>query len=660
LQFYGKIEKLQNNTQKQTIHLQDPKGADIHNINKIDMELSGDSAFHIANAIISSRLKLEDRLIFSNEQNHTNQSVETLIQDKSDAYFSNLGISTEYISKPLIDMVPLLLIPDALDITDCAIKRIVAVFLANQCDSAYNATKDNKDIKNCVSDIVDALKTYELNATTENANSIKEKQIKLKEVLDGKFFGAYAKDVLAKIFTRVAIDNFLKDFSGSHKTETQHHVRLFFNKLHSDLSASEINLDQETILKYPEYKNNLIYGFGFYPSSVDSELKTLNNNTSDAESALQLLKAASKCYPVISRSKEEKFEALNTGTTDDGNCAFRAISVGAGHGTDGYNFIQQNAIKGAEEVLKLCKKGQVNDTILLNISIFAWKRNINPEKRKQEYLAASNEHLEEGENGNLRKLAQDDLESYVNLRKNDGFVSGCQSLEYFLAAIGSGHPICCISYIADTIKEETFFPDGTTSDSILESYNTEPIYIAEIRNHSEALLPIDDDKMCGSISPQTKQKIEDTISEFIFNNIENNILKTNNIGTLLYNNIPDALSKEASSKEHINLRLTSNMIKAIKQKANENERNEIEQLEQKLSEFMKTRIDDILIQQFNRLMLMESSNTEMNDHNNTNKTEMEAALSEYAKKISEKAVEICQKEPLFWDDFENRQDYLFI
>ena len=102
------------------------------------------------------------------------------------------------------------------------------------------------------------------------------------------------------------------------------------------------------------------------------------------------------------------------------------------------------------------------------------------------------------------------------------------------------------------------------------------------------------------------------------------------------------------------------MIKTIKQKTTENERNEIEQLEQKLSEFMKTRTDDILIQQFNRLMLMESSNTEMNDHNNINKTEMEAALSEYAKKISEKAMGICQEEPFFWDDFENRQDYLSI
>lgn len=111
---------------------------------------------------------------------------------------------------------------------------------------------------------------------------------------------------MTKIFTRAAIDNFLKDFSGSHKTETQHHVRLFFNKLHSDLSASGTNLDEETILKHLECEDDLIYGFGFYPSSVDSELKTLNNNIGDAESALQLLKTASKCYPVISRSKEKK------------------------------------------------------------------------------------------------------------------------------------------------------------------------------------------------------------------------------------------------------------------------------------------------------------------------------------------------------------------
>ena len=629
------IEKLQNNTQKQTIQLQDPKGADIHNISKVDMAPSGDSAFHIANAIISSKLKLEDRLIFSNEQNYTDQFIKILIQSKLEAYFSNLGISTEYISKPLIDMVQLSLIPVELDIANCAIKRIVAIFLAKQCDSAYNATKDNEDIKNCVSDIVDALKTYELNATTENANSIREKQIKLKEVLDGKSLGAYAKDVLAKIFTRVAIDNFLKDFSGSHKTEIQHHVRLFFNKLHSDLSASETNLDKETILKHFECKNNLIYGFGFYQSSVDSELKTLNNNISDAESALQLLKAASKCYPVISRSKGKKFEVLNTGTADDRNCAFRAISVGAGHGTNGYSFIQQNVIKGAEEVLERCRQGKMDNNALNDICSFALLRSES--------------------NGRI----MDALDYYIKSRENDGFVAGCINLECSLAAIGSGHPICLIDH-TDVIGEMTFQPDGTTSDGILESYDPEPIYIARIRGHTEALLPIDDDKKCGDVSPQIKQEIEDTIGKFIFNNIENNILKTSNIGTLLYNNIPDALSKEASSKEHINLRLTSNMIKAIKQKANENERNEIEQLEQQLSKFMKTRIDDLLIQDFNsrlnRSVQMEFANTEMNDHNNTNKTEMEAALSEYAKKISKKAVEICQKEPLFWDDFENRQN----
>ena len=258
-------------------------------------------------------------------------------------------------------------------------------------------------------------------------------------------------------------------------------------------------MEKDSSIDFNTHFNNLIYGFGFYPSSVDIELKNLAGEDVGMREILSALGTLSKEHALTIKNGK-KFEVVNTGSYNDNNCAFRAIAIGAGLGPNGYNIVQHKVVKGAEKLLKM------------------WD---NLDHERQDQIASmliqcvDTSDGKEYTLGDVKKL----LKEYIDCR-GQGFVSGVRNIEYLFAAVGLGRPIC----VSDNRfgNEYTFLPNGRKEDGIRNDYSTfgKPVYVGSIFGHAEALLPLDNKglrKMDNKLPELDKKasEMKDAISKHI-------------------------------------------------------------------------------------------------------------------------------------------------
>ena len=435
------------------------------NTGDINIEPSGDNVFHISEAIISNALKLDDKKLMSNEKEYTEKEVKNKVISFASA--ANVNIAS----------MPLSVLPNLIKNGTTALKRATTKLWAKFCTNAFNKIRNNKDIQKCVNELSNALIRYSQNDTFENCENIITIQEKLKNAIwNAGCMNNYlsVNEILNTVFVRVAVDKFFKKFGNLGNPNTLHNLKSTFNSLYNrNMRISFVK--KGSPINFNKHLNNLIYGFGFYPSSVDIEMKNLsrkNNGTTELFSpeVLSALMSLSKEYALTIKNGK-KFEILNTGSYSDNNCEFRAIAVGVGFGPNGYNIIQQKVVEGAEKLLN----NWDNLDLMCQMKIF----------KTLKFLVDANK-------AKLCKLSdmKNLLQEYIAYR-GQGFVKGGSVLEFIFAAIGLGRPICVVDVRDGT--EHSFFPDGKMENKIHNNYfgYGSPIYVGSIAGHAEALLPLD-------------------------------------------------------------------------------------------------------------------------------------------------------------------------
>ena len=274
------------------------------------------------------------------------------------------------------------------------------------------------------------------------------------------------------VFIRAAVDKFYKKFGDLSNPNAISGLKSIFNSIY-DKSERIASIEKDSSIDFDTHLNNLIYGFGFYPSSVDIELKNLAGEDVKMTEVLSALGTLSKEHALTIKNGK-KFEVVNTGSYNDNNCAFRAISIGAGFGPNGYNIVQQKVVEGAQKLLEMWDG--LDHGLQMQIATMFIAR-VDTSDGKKYTL------------GDVKKL----LKEYIDCR-GQGFISGVRNIEYLFAAIGLGRPICKID--AETNMELTFLPDGRSEYKIRDNYfvdgkRCDPIYVGRISGHAEALLPLD-------------------------------------------------------------------------------------------------------------------------------------------------------------------------
>ena len=308
-------------------------------------------------------------------------------------------------------------------------------------------------------------------------------------------------------------------------------------------------------------------------------------------------------YPIFSKNGKS-FEIFDTGSQNDENCAFRAIAVGAGLWPNGYNEIQKKVIDGAKKLLDELKEDPGSRSF--DINLFLEDEDINLPEKNEKYLTEW-------------------LNKYISDREN-GFVGGMTDIDRSLVAISLGRPICVID--AEEGSEYTFLPNGKKIDGIKDDTEGKPIYISIVRGHSTALLPLDkfdrDHKLPpndSTLESEVEGAVKDSMITIMMKEIQkgkkSKLLKS----MVKFSNFyVDYTNKNKRTKNNEDLFLTMDMIDKIVDKMSADEVSKIEKIEQEI--------------------------TDLADGNDMDG--IKSKLEEHIKMISQKAVEICKKEPLFW------------
>ena len=574
-----------------------------------DIEPADDSVFHIAEAIIADAAKLDDKELRSNEKEFTANEIESELRsfvDSAELMFQNTPLGAL----------------DILKVKSTALKRVNTKVLAKVCTDAFNKIKDNKDIKKCVNDLSNALIRYSKSETFEDCKKIILIQEKLRKAIKNYKHIESVNEVLNKVFIRAAVDKFYKKFGDLSNPNAISGLKSIFNSLYkiwyvpAKEKSLKINLDTHfTHLK------NLIYGFGFYPSSVDIELKNLSGKNVKTTKVLSALGALSKEHALTIKNGK-KFEVVNTGSFNDNNCAFRAISIGAGLGPNGYNIVQQKVVEGAQKLLEMwdsldyVRQDQIAEMLIEHVDI-------------SEYTLSD-----------VKKW----LKEYIDYR-GQGFVSGVLDIEYLFAAIGLGRPIC----VSDNQfgKEYTFLPDGRKEDGIRDDYSTfgKPVYVGEIYGHAEALLPLDNKgsrKMDNKL-PELDKKVsdmKDAISKHISGVIYKAINEQNSLLKIIARDphrtgesFIEAFLKAPRCKNDKNLFVAMKILAEVDSKLYADKRADAYSLEKEIRVIAKNKANRKL-----------SSKKE---------EDLKNKLNRLVDIFADKAVELCKEEPLFWDNVEN-------
>lgn len=259
--------------------------------------------------------------------------------------------------------MPLSGLPSLLEKETTAFKRATTKLLAKVCENVFNVIRHDKDIQKCVNDLSSALIDYAENRTncSEDASINKCKNIittqeNLKKLVGNAGHMESVNKVLGLAFVRVAVDKFYQQFGDLGDPKVLLDIKSTFNRLYKEIRSIE-STKEDLQIDFNAHLADLVYGFGFYPSSVDVKLKWLKVDAK-TKSVLRILRDLSDEH-VLDIEEGKRFEKLNTGSCNDRNCAFRTISVGAGFvikgrkfGTNGYNTIQQKVVDGATWILE--------------------------------------------------------------------------------------------------------------------------------------------------------------------------------------------------------------------------------------------------------------------------------------------------------------------
>jgi hypothetical protein len=581
-----------------------------------DIEPSGDSVFHIAEAIIADAANLEDKELMSNEKEFTANEVKDKLR-------SFVGLA-----KLMFKNTPLGAL-DILNVESTALKRVHTKVLAKVCTDAFNKIKDDKDIKKCVNDLSDALIRYSKSETVEDCKKIILIQGNLRKAIKNAKHIESVNEVLNTVFVRAAVDKFYKKFGNLNNPNTTSDLKAIFNSIYNK-SIRIASVERGSLIDFDTHLNNLIYGFGFYPSSVDIELKNLSGkkNVKTAK-VLSALGALSKEHALTIKNGK-KFEIVNTGSYNDRNCAFRAISIGAGFGPNGYNIVQQKVVKGAEKLLKMWdsldheRQDQIARMLIQCVDTSDGK----------EYTL-----------GDVKKL----LKEYIDCR-GQGFISGVQNIECLFAAIGLGRPIC----VSDNrfSDECTFLPDGRKEDGIRDDYSAfdKPIYVGFISGHAEALLPLDNKglRKIDNKLPELDKKasdMKDAISKHISGVIYDAINEQSNLLKIIARDprhigesFIEAFLKDPRCKNDKNLFVAMKILAEVDSKLYADKRADAYNLEKEIRALSREKV---------------SRNNENRRWFPRQEKVLQNKLKQFVDIFADRAVELCQKKPLFWDNIKN-------
>ena len=579
-----------------------------------DIEPADDSVFHIAEAIIAHAAKLDDKELRSNEKEFTADEIESKLRSfvgSAKLMFKNTPLGSLNILK----------------VKSTALKRVHTKVLATVCTNAFNEIKGSKDIKKCVNDLSNALIRYSKSEKFEDCKKIILIQEKLRKAIKNYKHIESVNEVLNTVFIRAAVDKFYKKFEDLSNPNVLHNVKFTFNSLYEkifDVPAKEKSL---AINLLNTHLKNLIYGFGFYPSSVDIELKNLSGKNVKTTKVLSALGALSKEHALTIKNGK-KFEVVDTGSLSDRNCAFRAISIGAGFGPNGYNIVQQKVVEGAQKLLKMWDgldhglQMQITEMLIENVDT----------SDDKEYTPSD-----------VKKL----LQEYINCR-GEGFVAGVQNIEYLFAAIGLGRPICKID--AETNMELTFLPDGRSEYKIRDNYfvdgkRCDPIYVGRISGHTEALLPLDNkgSRKIADKLPELDKKVsdmKDAISKHISGVIYEAINKQSSLLKIIARDprhigesFIEAFLKNPRCKNDKNLFVAMKILAEVGSKLDADKKAEAYNLEKEIRIIAKNKASGKL----------SPSQEEV----------LQNKLKQFVDIFADKAVELCKEEPLFWDNVRN-------
>jgi hypothetical protein len=272
-------------------------------------------------------------------------------------------------------------------------------------------------------------------------------------------------------------------------------------------------------------------------------------------------------------------------------------------------------------------------------------------KEKDKMPKIENELSETKKNGELEIKIKELLDNFDETY-NKGFVSGIFQIDYLFAAIGLNRPIC--KFDAKEGKHRTFFPDGRIEEGIDYDYSTvgEPIYVGEITGHAEALIPIDSE---NSQNVKNSTELDKKALEM------KNLIKER-ISSVIYDAIYDADKRDDELRRIITEKepsyCTDSFIKKLIKddefckKAKENKPeffHAIQVFDRILPEISREKREDLHYLEISMKGYLKDkfhSKEESSSHHKN-------ILKKFVNIFIEKAIELCQKKPLFWDNVEN-------
>lgn len=584
-----------------------------------DIEPADDNVFHIAEAIIAKTLGFKDKRLGSNEENVSGDDVKGKVRELISA------------TSESIEGVLLCELPDFLEKESTAFKRATTKLLAKVCENVFNVIRHDKDIQRRVNDLSSALIDYAKNRTNCSEDGLISKckniimaQENLKKLIENAGHIESVNEVLNFAFVRAAVDKFYKKFGDLSNPNAISGLKSIFNSIY-DKSERIASIEKGSSIDFDTHLNNLIYGLGFHPSSVDIELENLAGEDVEMTEALSALGALSKEHALTIKNGK-KFEVLNTGSYNDNNCAFRAISIGAGFGPNGYNIIQQKVVEGAQKLLKMLDG--LDHGLQVQIARMLIQC-VDTSDGKKKYTL-----------GDVKKL----LKEYINCR-GQGFVSGVQNIECLFAAVGLGCPICVSNNQLG--KEYTFLPDGRKEDGIRDDYSTfgKPVYVGFISGHAEALLPLDNKgsrKMDNKL-PELDKKVsdmKDAISKHISGVIYDAINEQSSLLKIIARDprhigesFIEAFLKAPRCKNDKNLFVAMKILAEVDSKLDADKKVEAYNLEKEIRIIAKNKASGKL----------SPSQEEV----------LQNKLKKFVDIFADKAVKLCKEKPLFWDNVNN-------
>lgn len=283
----------------------DVKYIDYIGIKSLDpnIEPSNDSVFHIAEAIIAHTSDLDDKKLVSGEKEFT----ENEIKDKFSSFVNSA--KSKFKNTPLC----------ALNILKCkstALKRVNTEILAKVCEDVFGLIKYDEGIQKCVNDLSDAMIVYSKNMTKYSENEAIEKcknillvQANLRKAIEDAGHIKSVNEVLNTVFVRAAVDKFYNNVDLSNPKALLD-IKSTFNSIFKGVKSIKPT-KEISLADLDAYLKNLVYGFGFYPSSIDVSLKTLEKEKVDMKDVLSALGALSKEHALTIKDGR-RFEVVNT------------------------------------------------------------------------------------------------------------------------------------------------------------------------------------------------------------------------------------------------------------------------------------------------------------------------------------------------------------